>query len=140
MSTPVIVWILTVLAAVVVVLTRLRLRRDGAAGRFSISPVVLHAHFVAGVVALVLWVTYLVAPDDSQPGNALVGIVAIGAWWVTSLCGLLILMRWLPARGRHVTGARADAWSEGPGLSVLAHGGMLVGVMVFTYAYLQAAV
>ena len=33
-----------------------------------------------------------------------------------------------------------DTWSEGPGLSILAHVGMLVGVSVFTYAYLNAAV
>jgi hypothetical protein len=137
---PVIVWILTVLAAVVVVLTRLRLRRDGAAGRLSISPGLLHAHFVVGVVALVLWLTYLVAPGDSALGGPLVGILAIGAWWVTALCGLLILMRWLPARGRHVSGATTDAWGSGPALSVLAHGGLLVGVLVFTYAYLSAAV
>ena len=140
MSTTVIVWVLTVLAAVAIVLTRLRLRGDGAAGRFSISPLVLHVHFVAGILALVLWMTYLVAPPDTAAGGALVGILAVGAWWVTALCGLLILMRWLPAKGRHVTGARTDAWSEGPGLSVLAHGGMLIGVMVFTYAYLSATV
>ena len=140
MSTDVIVWVLTVLAAVAVVLTRVRLRGNSGAGRFSISPLVLHAHFVAGLVALVLWVTFLVAPGDSPLGGALVGILAIAAWWVTALCGLLILMRWLPAKGRHVSGVTADAWSEGPGLSVLAHGGMLVGVLVFTYAYLTTTV
>jgi len=138
-TTTVIVWVLTVLAAVVIALTRLRLR-GGGGGRFSISPLVLHTHFVAGLVALVLWVTFLVAPDDSLWGGALVGILAIGAWWVTALCGLLILMRWLPAKGRHVTAVSADAWSKGPGLSVLAHGGMLVGVLVFTYAYLTTTV
>jgi hypothetical protein len=139
-STTVIVWVLTVLAAVAIVLTRLRLRGDGGAGRFSISPLVPHVHFAAGLVALALWVTFLVAPEDSSLGGALVGILAIGAWWVTALCGLLILARWLPAKGRHVTGVTADSWSEGPGLSVLAHGGMLVGVMVFTYAYLTTTV
>jgi hypothetical protein len=139
-STTVIVWVLTVLAAVAVVLTRLRLRGDRGAGRFSISPWVLHVHFVAGIVALVLWVSFLVAPDESAMGSALVGILAIGAWWVTALCGLLILARWLPPKGRHVTGVTTDAWSEGPGLSVLAHGGMLVGVTVFTYAYLTTTV
>jgi hypothetical protein len=139
-STTVIVWVLTVLAAVVVVLTRLRLRGDGGAGRFSISPALRLTHFVAGLVALALWVSFLVAPEDSAVGGALVGIVAIGAWWVTALCGLLILARWLPPKGKHVTGVTTDAWSEGPGLSVLAHGGMLVGVMVFTYAYLTTTV
>ena len=139
MSTTVIVWVLTVLAAVVVVLTRLRLR-GGGAGRFSISPLVLRVHFAAGLLALALWVTFLAAPEDSSLGGGLVGILAVATWWVTGLAGVLILMRWLPARGRHVTGATSDAWSEGPGLSVLAHGGMLVGVLVFTYAYLNSLV
>lgn len=140
MSTEVTVWILTALAAVVVVLTRLRLRGDGGAGRFSISPWVLRGHFVAGLLALVLWVTFLAAPEDSALGGGLVGILALAAWWVTALCGLLILTRWLPAKGRHVAGPVTDAWSKGPGLSVLAHVGMLVGVLVFTYAYLTTTV
>ena len=140
MSTTVIVWVLTVLAAVAIVLTRLRLRGDGGAGRFSISPLVLHTHFGAGLVALVLWVAFLVAPEDSALGSGLVGILAVAAWWVTALCGLLILARWLPAKGRHVTSPTSDSWSEGPGLSVLAHGGMLVGVLVLTYAYVSSRV
>ena len=139
MSISVVVWILTLLAAVVVVLTRLRLR-GGGGGRLAISPSVLHAHFGAGLVALALWVTFLLAPDDTFWGGALVGILAIAAWWVTALCGLMLLMRWLPARGRHVGAVTADSWSEGPWLSVLAHGGMLVGVLVFTYAYLTTTV
>lgn len=140
MSFPIIVWILTALAAVAIVLTRLRLGSDHAAGRFSISRRLPIAHFVAGTVALVLWVPVLVAPDDSFLGGELMGIVAIAFWWATALCGLLILMRWLPAKGRHAPQATGDSWSDGPGLSLLAHLGMVVGVMVFTYAYLTAAV
>lgn len=141
MSFPIIVWILTALAAVAVVLTRLRLGNKDAAGRFSISRRLPTAHFVAGMVALVLWVPVLVAPDDSFLGGALIGILAIAFWWVTALCGLLILMRWLPAKGRHVPqAATGDSWSDGPGLSLLAHLGMVVGVLFFTYAYLTAAV
>ena len=70
----------------------------------------------------------------------MVGILALAFWWITAICGLLILVRWLPARGRHAPRAPSDTWSDGPGLSVLAHVGMLVGVLVFTYAYLTAAV
>ena len=138
-TSTVIVWALTLLAAVVIVLTRVRLR-SGGAGRFVISPALRHAHFLVGLVALALWVVFLVAPEDSTLGSGLVGILAIAAWGVTPVCGLLILMRWLPAKGRHVGGAVTDEWSEGPGLSVLAHGGMLVGVLVFTYAYLTTIV
>ena len=140
MSFPIVVWILTALAAVVIVLTRLRLRSDDAAGRFSISRRVPVAHFVAGVIALALWLGVLVAPDDSLVGSPLVGILAIAFWWITAICGLLILARWLPAKGRHVPEASGDTWSDGPGLSMLAHLGMAVGVLVFTYAYLTAAV
>ena len=140
MSFPIVVWILTGLAAVVIVLTRLRLSGEEAAGRFSISRRISLAHFGVGLVALVLWLGVLVAPEDTPVGGAVVGIVAIAAWWITAVCGLLILARWLPAKGRHAPEASGDTWSDGPGLSLLAHLGMVVGVLVFTYAYLPAAV
>ena len=140
MSFPIVVYLLTALAAVAIVLTRLRLSGDDAAGRFSISRRVPAAHFVAGTIALVLWVGVLVAPEDTLIGGPLVGILAIAFWWITAVCGLLILARWLPAKGRHVPEASGDSWSDGPGLSLLAHLGMVVGVLVFTYAYLAAAV
>ena len=140
MSFPIVVWILTGLAAVAIVLTRLRLSGDDAAGRFSISRRLPIAHFVSGVIALVLWLGVLVFPEDSAIGGPLVGIAAVAFWWITAICGLLILARWLPAKGRHVPEASGDSWSDGPGLSLLAHLGMVVGVLVFTYAYLDAAV
>ena len=52
----------------------------------------------------------------------------------------MILVRWMPAGGKHASAVIEDTWSQGPGLSVLAHVGMLVGVVVFTWAYLIAAV
>lgn len=140
MSFPIVVWILTALAAVAIVLTRLRLRGDGAAGRFSISRRLPIVHFTAGSIALVLWLAVLVGPEGSFVDGPLFGIAAIAFWWVTAIAGLLILARWLPARGRHVPEPAGDSWSDGPGLSLLAHLGMLVAVLVFTYAYLAAAV
>ena len=135
MSTEVIVYILTALAAVVVLLTRLRLGRgEGGAGRLQTGRGLLNLHTGSGVLALGLWVAFLVT------GNELVGILALAAWWVLVLAGLLILVRWLPSRGRHASAGREDSWSEGPGLSLLAHLGMLVGVGVFTWAYLTSAV
>ncbi len=135
MSTEVIVYVLTALAAVVVVLTRLRLGRDDrGAGRLRMGRGLLNTHTVAGVLALVGWVVFLVT------GNEVVGIAALAAWWVVVIAGLGILVRWLPSRGRHASEGREDSWSEGPGLSVLAHVGMLVGVGVFSWAYLTAAV
>jgi hypothetical protein len=135
-SIEVIVYILTALAAVVVVLTRLRLgKQEGGAGRVSVGPALLNVHTVAGTLALIVWVIYLFADEDTPMGGELAGIIALSLWWVVTIAGLLILVRWIPSRGRHATSAKQDTWSEGPGLSVLAHVGMLVGVLVFTYAY-----
>jgi hypothetical protein len=122
-------------------MTRMRLgRATGAAGRLAVPRRLVDVHTVAGVVAVVLWLTYLVAPDDSPAGGPGVGILALAAWWVVAVVGLLILVRWLPTRGRHASDGARDSWSEGPGLSVLAHVGMLVGVLVFTWAYVFALV
>jgi hypothetical protein len=140
-STEVIVYVLTALAAVVIVLTRLRLGRDtGGAGRLQMGRGLLDVHTVAGVLALVLWIVFLVADEDSTSGSDAVGIAALACWWVVVVAGLLILVRWLPSRGKHASEGREDNWSDGPGLSILAHVGMLVGVVVFTWAYLTAAV
>ncbi|MGH2576867.1 MAG: hypothetical protein ACRDPJ_05555 [Nocardioidaceae bacterium] len=120
--------VLTVLAAVVVALTRVRLGRNNgeAAGRLSIPRDLLNTHTTAGVVAIGLWSAFLVT------GIKILGWVALPAWWTTVAAGLLILLRWMPAKGRHSSGPVADTWGEGPGLSVLAHLGMLVGALVFT--------
>ena len=126
-----VVYVLTALAAVVVVLTRLRLAKDTAAGRHQVGHGILNVHTFCGVLALIGWVVYLVGKND------LVGVVALAFWWLTALAGLLILLRWLPSRGKHATGAQDDTWSEGPGLSVLAHVGMFVGVLVFTWFYVS---
>jgi hypothetical protein len=127
--------VLTVLAAVVVVLTRVRLAKDGeAAGRLSIPAGVLNLHTVAGSLALVGWVVFLLT------GVGRLGAVSLLAWWVTVVAGLLVLVRWLPSGGRHSSGPRGDTWGEGPGLSVLAHVGLLVGVTVFTVLFLVGSI
>ena len=118
--------VLTVLAAVVVVLTRVRLAKDEGAGRLSIPHGLLNTHTFAGVPALGLWVAFLIT------GNTLLGWLGLAFWWVTVVAGLLVLARWMPAKGRHSSGPTADTWGEGPGLSVLAHVGLLIGVIVFT--------
>lgn len=140
MSTDVIVYVLTGLALVVVVLTRLRMGRGQGAGRAYVGTLLLNMHTGAGLVAVISWVLFLVFPEDSTPGSPLIGIISLGFWWIVTVCGLLMLMRWLPSRGRHASEGFQDSWSEGPGLSVLAHVGMLVGVCIFTFAYLTSAV
>ena len=126
-----IVYVLTFLSAVVVVLTRVRLSQARAAGQHQVGMGTVNAHTAFGVIAVVLWVYFLVTGHDSS----WVGIVALFFYWLTALVGLLILMRWVPSRGKHASATTDDSWSEGPGLSVLAHVGMLVGVLVFTWYF-----
>lgn len=141
MSTPLIVYLLTALAAVVVVLTRLRMRQEtGGAGQFQVGHGLVNVHTAAGGLALVTWLVFLVADSGSALGGPAMGIVALAFWWITVIAGLMILVRWLPSQGKHASSVQEDTWSEGPGLSVLAHVGMLVGVIVFTWAYLTATV
>lgn len=141
MSLPVIVYVLTALAVLVVVLTRLRLGGDSAvAGRLQISRGLLNTHTIAGLAAIMTWSTFLVSGLGDQKGNALIGVAGLALFWITTVAGLMILVRWIPSRGKHAAAAVNDEWSEGPGLSILAHVGMLVGVCVFTWAYLTSAV
>lgn len=140
MSTEVIVYILTALAALVILLTRVRLGGGRGAGRHHIGHGLLAIHTGAGALALVSWLLFLLSPEDSITADALVGIIALGLWWIVVIVGLMVLLRWLPTRGRHASTGIEDSWSQGPGLSVLAHVGMLVGVCVFTWAYLTSAV
>ncbi|MCW2852135.1 MAG: hypothetical protein JWM84_1799 [Nocardioides sp.] len=137
-----IVYVLTALAALVVVLTRLRLGRDdGGAGRVYVGRALLSLHTVSGVLALAVWLVFLLGGDTFSEGTEnLIGIAALALWWLVALAGLLILVRWLPSRGRHAAGGTEDTWSDGPGLSILAHVGMLAGVGVFTWAYLNSVV
>jgi uncharacterized membrane protein len=126
-----IVYVLTFLSAVVVVLTRIRLSKAEAAGQHQVGMGTVNLHTAFGTVAVVLWVVFLVSGND----QSWAGVIALFFYWLTALIGMLILMRWLPSRGRHASGTADDTWSEGPGLSVLAHVGMLVGVCVFTWFY-----
>jgi hypothetical protein len=136
----VIVYVLTGLALVVVVLTRLRMRTGQGAGRAYVGTLLLNMHTGAGVLAFASWLPFLLLSEDTTLGSPLVGIISLGFWWIVTACGLLMLMRWLPSRGRHASEGFQDSWSEGPGLSILAHVGMLVGVCIFTFAYLTSAV
>ncbi|HSE72634.1 MAG TPA: hypothetical protein VLA97_17835 [Nocardioidaceae bacterium] len=124
--------VLTVLAAVVVVLTRVRLAsKQGGAGRLSIPHTLLNTHTISGLLALAAWSYFLYA------GNVFIGWIGLLLWWITVVAGLLILARWMPAKGRHSSAPVADTWGEGPGLSVLAHVGLLVGVLIFTVLLLM---
>ncbi|KAA1428265.1 hypothetical protein F0U47_04805 [Nocardioides antri] len=122
------VWMLTGLAAVVVLLTRMRLSNENQQSGHALVPrSIVNAHTVMGVVALAVWIYYLTSPDD------LVGVIALVAWWVEVAIGLLILGRWLSRPGKHAADATGDSWAQGPALSILGHVGMLLGISFFTW-------
>jgi hypothetical protein len=128
-------WMLTALAAVVVLLTRMRLSATvRQPGHAQISGVILNAHLVLGVIALALWVYYLTSPGDMR------GVAALVVWWLEVLVGVMILARWLPGGGRHAAPATDDGWAQGPSLSILGHVGLLLGVMFFTYCVLAGRI
>jgi hypothetical protein len=124
-------FVLTALAAVVVLLTRVRMasREEAAARRVDIPRALTNLHTIFGVLALALWGYFLLADDVDK----VYGYAGLACWWVTTIAGLLILARWLPAHGRHAAGPASDSWGEGPGLSILGHVGLLVGSIVWTY-------
>ncbi|MFL6024915.1 MAG: hypothetical protein ACJ72O_16365 [Marmoricola sp.] len=122
--------VLTALAAVVVVLTRVRMARTReAAGRLDVPHRLVNLHTLFGVPALGLWGTFLLVDSVRD----VVGYAGLLCWWVTTVVGLLLLVRWVPAHGRHASGPAADSWGEGPGLSILGHVGLLVGSLVWTW-------
>ena len=122
--------VLTALAAVVVLLTRIRMAASrAAAGRLDVPHRLVNVHTLFGVLALGLWGSFLLV--DSV--RASVGYAGLFCWWVTTVAGLLLLVRWVPAHGRHAADPAADSWGEGPGLSVLGHVGLLIGSLVWTW-------
>ncbi len=124
-------WLLTGLAGVVVLLTRMRLSAAAQhAGRAQIPQSLVNVHTVVGVLALAAWVAFLVT------STRVLGLASVALWWVEVLVGLGLLARWLPGSGGHAHAAEAvdDTWAKGPALSVLGHVGLLLGTIVFTFA------
>jgi hypothetical protein len=130
------VWVLTGLALLVVVLTRLRLSaRPDQSGVTRVPQNVVNGHSLVGLLAVLVWVGYLRRVGDQL--NVVVGAVALLLWWIEVGLGLLILSRWRGGRGRHASERRGDGWTDGPWLSVLAHVGMLAGVIAFSALFVS---
>lgn len=140
MSPQIIVWVLSLLALVVVALTRKRLGTEDSNSSKTVSRTILNVHTAVGAAAVLVWAVFLVFSKSSFLGGPVVGILALLLWWVTTFAGLALLLRWLPSSGRHVDVVGEDDWAEGPGLSLLAHIGLLLGVMVFTWAFATGVV
>lgn len=140
MPLPWIVSLLTALALAVVVLTRLRLGNGKtAAGRSRVSPTLLNVHTIAGLTAVMIWVFFLF-DQLAKESNSLVGVIGLAFFWITAVAGIMILVRWSPTSGKHSSGPVADGWGKGPGLSIVAHVGLVLVVCLFTWAYLTGAV
>jgi hypothetical protein len=130
-----VLWMLTALAAVVVLLTRMRLSAASLQpGHAQIPSAILDSHTVLGVIALAVWIYYLTSPGD------VLGLVALLVWWLEVVVGVLILARWLPGGGRHAADSTDDSWAQGPSLSILGHVGLLLGVAFFTFCVLTGKV
>jgi hypothetical protein len=122
------VWLLTGLAAVVVLLTHVRLtNEESQAGHARVPHAIVNAHTLVGVVALGAWMYYLTSP------STWLGLASLGVWWLEVIIGLLILGRWVSRPSKHAADATSDTWGQGPGLSVLGHIGMLIGISFFTW-------
>jgi hypothetical protein len=125
------VWLLTGLAAVVVLLTRMRLSSEQSQSGHAVVPLaVVNAHTLVGVAALAVWIYYLTSADDGW------GATALALWWIEVAVGLLILARWLSRPSKHAADTTGDSWAEGPSLSILGHVGLLLGVGFFTWIVL----
>lgn len=120
----VLVYLITVLSLVVVVGTRLRLR-GGESWWLQ-----LHTGF--GIAGFVIWMVFLIAPESSTLGNALVGIIGLGCWWVVSVVGLMLIQTTRSGGGRRVADAPRGSGQLAAGL---VHVAMLAAWVLCTWAY-----
>ena len=128
-----VLWMLTALAAVVVLLTWMRMKASASrTGHAAIPQWIVTGHTLFGVAAIGVWAFYLTNPSK------ILGFGSLSLWWIEVVLGLMILLRWLPSSsaGIHADDSRDDSWADGPALSMLGHIGMLLGVGFFTFVVL----
>lgn len=126
-------WILVALGVLVLVLTPLRLRRArGQEGMTEFSSWVLNVHTAACVIGLGLIALRLLGVHESGFATW----VAIIAMVIASLIGLSFLGRWRRSGSRHAVKFDGDGWTRGPWLSQIAHIGLVLGTIAFTWMLL----
>lgn len=130
------VYVATVLVALVVLLTWLRLRRHNAQAGFFVP--MLHA--VAGLVGLVIWTVFLVMPLGSPLGSSLAGVIGLFFLWLVVVAGIFLMLRWRPSRGKRARALRSGGVRGGAAVATLVHLGTLVLVVWLTWAYVTTIV
>jgi hypothetical protein len=103
----------------------------------------LELHTIAGLIGLVCWSVFLIAPEDAD-WSSIIGVIGLGCWWVVAFSGIVILLRWRTGSSRGKRAASvvtaADTWTSTPWLSILAHVGVFIAVGWFTFAYLTSVI
>ncbi len=118
----------TGLAAVIVLLVAIVNGRAGFRG----WPLI---HTLAGLLGLLVWGAFLVAPAGTWLGGSGVGIVGLAFWWIVGVVGVVLLVAAFPRRARGVR-TSADRGSTGSWWAVLGHLVVVATVAVMTWAYL----
>lgn len=126
----------TLLVALVVLLTWLRLRRPGAHAGFFVPLL----HVTAGLVGLVIWVVFLAMPPSSPFGSSLAGVIGLFFLWLVVVAGIFLMLRWRPSRGKRARAIAGAAGRGGAAISILVHIGTLVSVVWLTWAYVTSMV
>lgn len=135
-SVDVVSYVLTGLAALIMVWTRLRLSQArGRSSRSNAPSGLLTIYATCAALALIGWILFLVFPEGSVAGDPLVGIVGLFFWWLGALIGLRMVTR-RPARGKHAAAAQTPAY----GSLLVAHLVLIFVVSYFTYAYTTSLV
>jgi hypothetical protein len=122
-------WLITAVGGFVLLgtwISRGGARRDPGAAPSRFPPGLIFGHFLLAVVALVLWIIYLVADSD---GLAWVSFALVV---VVALLGFTMFFRWLPQARSRTGSAGADATAERhfPVGVVIAHGVFAAATLV----------
>lgn len=133
------IWTLTAVVAVVVLATPLRLHRESGRSGIRIGRTVSRIHTVAGLVGVAAWAALVQWGEDVVLGDALMGVIALAGFWVTTFSGLLIMLRWLPTPGDHDRCSWRDRFT-GPIPSVVGHLAVLAITVYFCWAYVSFTV
>lgn len=131
-------YVVTALLVLVVVATRMQLRRPGRSGHTHTGEFWIGLHTGAGVLAALLWLVFLIRPEDSALGSSLTGVIGLFFWWLTGIAGLGLMLRWKRSRGRRAV--RTEHPRAAAVVSVATHVLAFAGIVFLTWCYLISVV